>query len=120
MILQARTMENDETKVGWVDLRNENGKYVGTMPIITFCLLFGMPPGYEETKKMDVRIVVNGFDPDRRNTVYYPRTLESVEVEHVRDTMNYCHGNRKNAAEILGIGERTLYRWLKDKDIQTG
>lgn len=57
MILQAQTLEDDD-KAGWVDLRSDSGKYMGTMPVITFYFLFGFLPKLNDTDKMDVRITV--------------------------------------------------------------
>ncbi|MCI0331211.1 MAG: sigma-54 dependent transcriptional regulator [candidate division Zixibacteria bacterium] len=37
-------------------------------------------------------------------------TLEEMEKETIRQALREVEGNRKKAAEILGIGERTLYR----------
>ncbi len=39
--------------------------------------------------------------------------LESMEENMIRETLYRVGGNRKKAAEMLGIGERTLYRKLK-------
>jgi len=36
--------------------------------------------------------------------------LEEVEKLHIARTLELVHGNREKAAELLGIGERTLYR----------
>ncbi|TPW11524.1 MAG: Fis family transcriptional regulator [bacterium] len=40
--------------------------------------------------------------------------LETVELRHIQRAMDYCHGHRREAASILGISERNLYRRLKD------
>ncbi len=37
-------------------------------------------------------------------------SLEEMEKETIRQALREVEGNRKKAAEILGIGERTLYR----------
>jgi two-component system, response regulator FlrC len=39
--------------------------------------------------------------------------LEDMEEKLIRDTLAKVDGNRKKAASILGIGERTLYRKLR-------
>ena len=39
--------------------------------------------------------------------------LRDVEKELIRGTLDQVGGNRHEAARILGIGERTLYRKLK-------
>lgn len=40
-------------------------------------------------------------------------TLEEMEEQMIRDVLARTGGNRKRAASLLGIGERTLYRKLK-------
>lgn len=46
--------------------------------------------------------------------VYQPgETLEDLEREAILDALEQHGGNRRRAAEHLGIGERTLYRKLK-------
>ncbi len=41
-------------------------------------------------------------------------TLEQIEKRAIRETLRLTAGNREQAAELLGIGERTLYRKLKE------
>ena len=43
--------------------------------------------------------------------------LKEVEKILIRDTLSQVNGNRQEAAKILGIGERTLYRKLKTYDL---
>lgn len=38
--------------------------------------------------------------------------VEEMEKELIRKALEYTEGNRKKAAQLLGIGERTLYRKL--------
>lgn len=45
-------------------------------------------------------------------------SMEQVEREHIRSTLKMTHGNREQAAKILGIGERTLYRKIKEYGIE--
>lgn len=44
----------------------------------------------------------------------YVRPLREVEDEHVQFALRACHGNKKRAAEALGISRDTLYRKLAD------
>ncbi len=44
--------------------------------------------------------------------------LDQLEKEAIVNTLNYTHGSKRKAANLLGISERTLYRKLKDYDIQ--
>jgi two-component system response regulator HydG len=41
-------------------------------------------------------------------------SLEQAERELIRNTLKLTNGNREQAARILGIGERTLYRKIKE------
>jgi two-component system response regulator AtoC len=43
-------------------------------------------------------------------------TLEEVEARYILRVVEECNGRRQEAAEILGISERNLYRKLKDLD----
>ena len=40
--------------------------------------------------------------------------LDRLEKEAIRQTLAMAGGNREQAARLLGIGERTLYRKLKE------
>jgi len=41
-------------------------------------------------------------------------SLEQLEKRAIRETLRLTAGNREKAAKLLGIGERTLYRKLKE------
>lgn len=45
-------------------------------------------------------------------------SLEQAEKELIRNTLKMTSGNREQAAGILGIGERTLYRKIKQYEIE--
>ena len=40
--------------------------------------------------------------------------LEAIEKLCIAETLKFTGGNREQAAEMLGIGERTLYRKIKE------
>ena len=44
-------------------------------------------------------------------------SLNEVEKQHIISTLELTDGNRSETAKILGIGERTLYRKLKEYGI---
>ena len=44
-----------------------------------------------------------------------PLSLKEKEAEMIRQALEKHHGNRKLAAEELGMSERTLYRKLPDE-----
>jgi DNA-binding NtrC family response regulator len=46
----------------------------------------------------------------RLKEVLPPQSIEEMEKELIEKTLRETHGNRRKAARILGIGERTLYR----------
>lgn len=42
-----------------------------------------------------------------------PLSLDDVRKVHIQRVLTMCHGNRLRAAQILGIGRTSLYRYLK-------
>ncbi len=54
-------------------------------------------------------------DPEDRSAVVYRpgMTMADVEKETIIAALTQHRGNRRKAAEMLGIGERTLYRKIK-------
>ena len=42
-----------------------------------------------------------------------PLSLEEVRKVHIRRVLDMCQGNRLRAAQVLGIGRTSLYRYLK-------
>ena len=45
------------------------------------------------------------------------KSLEEIEKHYIAETLKLTDGNREEAARLLGIGERTLYRKLKEYGI---
>ena len=45
-------------------------------------------------------------------------SIEDAEKQLIRNTLKMVSGNREQAAKILGIGERTLYRKIKEYDLK--
>jgi two-component system response regulator HydG len=58
------------------------------------------------------------FDPSSPSTpisgTLAGTSLEQLEKRAIRETLRLTQGNREHAAKLLGIGERTLYRKLKE------
>ncbi len=66
----------------------------------------------------DVTIDLNEKEQKaEENTRQGPRTLEDIEIEMIKDALERHRGKRKDAAEELGISERTLYRKIKQYDL---
>ena len=55
---------------------------------------------------------------DAESSADQVRSLEDVEREAIKRALDAVDGNRRQAAEILGIGLRTLYDKLKRYDLQ--
>ena len=56
-------------------------------------------------------------EPQSSLTALVGRPLEEVERLFIAETLKLTGGNREQAAELLGIGERTLYRKIKEFQI---
>jgi DNA-binding NtrC family response regulator len=55
---------------------------------------------------------------EERTVVFRPgMSMKDVEREAITAALKEVGGNRREAAEILGIGERTLYRKIKEYEI---
>ncbi len=63
---------------------------------------------------MELREASSVRDESRRLESLTGMSLEKLEKHAIRNTLHSCGGNREQAAKILGIGERTLYRKLKE------
>jgi len=61
-----------------------------------------------------VDVVPEGDREEAAEVVYRPgMTMADVEKAAIEAALRESHGNRRRAAEVLGIGERTLYRKIK-------
>ncbi len=45
------------------------------------------------------------------------KPLEEIERLFIAETLRVTGGNREDAAQMLGIGERTLYRKIKEYEL---
>jgi len=52
--------------------------------------------------------------PGAPRPAWQPRTMEEIEKEAILRTLEYTGGHRARAAQLLGIGLRTLQRKLKE------
>lgn len=46
-------------------------------------------------------------------------TLDQLQKRYVRKILDEVGGNKRRAAALLGIGRRTLYRWLDEAETET-
>ncbi|HEX8274787.1 MAG TPA: sigma-54 dependent transcriptional regulator [Longimicrobiaceae bacterium] len=59
-------------------------------------------------------------EPERGTVVFRPgMTMQDLEREAINAALREAAGNRRKAAEMLDIGERTLYRKIKEYGIET-
>ena len=75
-----------------------------------------MPPGGRAIEHLDVEDVEP--EDEAAVVVYRPgMTLQDLEKAAIEAALKDVAGNRRRAAEMLGMGERTLYRKIKEYDI---
>jgi two-component system response regulator HydG len=100
-----------------------------------FLMSYGWPGNVRQLRNIVERMVVLSNEPeigiDTLPPEIRPKAGESVggmnnlvgiridqaERELIRNTLKLVNGNREQAARILGIGERTLYRKIKEYDL---
>ena len=56
--------------------------------------------------------------PSKTGSTLSAFDLSSIEKLHIQRVLNHAHGNRAEAARLLNIGVATLYRKLKDYDLE--
>jgi transcriptional regulator with PAS, ATPase and Fis domain len=83
--------------------QSENGNYV---------------PDQQAPTRVTINPVANENILDTEEFVEESLSLEDKEVEMIRKSLEKHKGKRKYAAKELGISERTLYRKIKEYDIQ--
>ncbi|MHC4524689.1 MAG: sigma-54-dependent transcriptional regulator [Planctomycetota bacterium] len=70
-----------------------------------------LPPEVSRVRQLQAPTALTG---DYGQDDMLGRPLEEVEREHIRRTLELTGQNRAEAAKILQIGERTLYRKIKE------
>jgi two-component system response regulator HydG len=55
---------------------------------------------------------------DSEDTLKKPQSMKEVERSAIARVLAGTGGNRRKAAKLLGIGERTLYRKIKDYNLK--
>ena len=80
---------------------------------VTFCEGDTIQPENlpERIRKRQGQTVDDGLAPATGQISQWP-TLETLQKEYVERVMAAVDGNKRRAAQILGINRRTLYRWL--------
>jgi len=68
----------------------------------------------EPLRRLGAAPLVEGTEPD----ALVGRPLAEVDAYYMQRTLERTGGNREEAARLLGIGERTLYRMIQDAKVQ--
>ena len=88
---------------------------------VTFCDGDTIQPEHlpERIRKRQSSLQAPQVDLAPANIPEWP-TLEALQQDYVRKVMAAVDGNKRRAAQILGINRRTLYRWLDSSPEQNG
>ena len=101
-------MIEGEAIVGVVGPGSEPRPYDGAIEIPAYS------PGAEEAQVMDEPAAA-----EEGVIVFRPgMTIEDMEREAITAALDRVGGNRRKAAELLGIGERTLYRKISKYELE--
>jgi two-component system NtrC family response regulator len=68
------------------------------------------------TEKALPQDLVLALDPGSSDQPF--QALQEIEREHIIKVLDYVNGHRAKAAEILGIGRKTLYRKLQSLNLE--
>jgi two-component system response regulator HydG len=72
-----------------------------------------IPPEILKRRQLSGASVIESVAPPRLAGM----SLTELERQAIADTLSETEGNREKAAKILGIGERTLYRKIKEYNL---
>jgi DNA-binding NtrC family response regulator len=80
-----------------------------------------LPPSYAPALPWPAVPVAEPEPPEEKGVVVFRpgMTMQDLEREAISAALREARGNRRRAAEMLGIGERTLYRKLKEYNLET-
>ena len=108
------------------DLRRQFDDYRSTHPELTMPPFqsYGQPlPSYAHPHRAPIEVVEpepeepteEDLEKEHEVVVYRPgMTLQQLEEKAIIAALKQVAGNRRKAAEMLGMGERTLYRKIKE------
>ena len=57
---------------------------------------------------------VRSSDSEKSVTFTLPVTMDEAEKALILETISYAHGNKTKAAELLGIGRKTITRKMAE------
>ena len=60
----------------------------------------------------------NAISSNNKLSISVGTSLYDMECQLIKETLRYTKGNKEHAAQILGIGTRTIYRRLNETDLE--
>ena len=131
-----RTMAQEEIDLVLLDMNFQlgvNSGQEGLLWLRTICKHHPQTPVVLLTAYADVSLAVRGLKSGAADFIVKPWdndelvrklkdvldtgseivTLDEMEADHIRRTIDHCHGNLTKAAELLGITRQTLYNKMK-------
>ena len=79
--------------------------------------LFVLPENSNANENVNLPKIDDGLLKGIKDDVIGEITMDELEKEIIERTLKNCNGNRRKTANILDISERTLYRKLKEYEI---
>ncbi len=81
-----------------------------------------IPPDIHRVKRLAAPLSTSAIPSDPAEAAegieaFAGQPLDEVEKEHIKKTLEMTNGNRSEAAKLLKIGERTLYRKIKEYEL---
>ena len=73
--------------------------------------------GLDDLADEDLQATAGGAQQATAASTFVGQPMEEIEAHYIAETLKLTEGNREEAARMLGIGERTLYRKLKEYGI---
>ena len=120
-LLQLR-IDVDDLRRHFDDYKRSHPEHQLNMPVSSTFVTPYMTPAIAARANAIEDAVVHepDHDPDDEHSVVVFRpgkTMQALEKEAITAALKEVAGNRRRAAEMLGMGERTLYRKIKEYGI---
>ncbi len=80
-------------------------------------VVIGARPPLIKKGNLPTHILMGGIPRDEKLTFDPGTSLEEIERSAIQYTLRLTQGNKKKAAELLGIGLKTLYRKLSSSEL---
>lgn len=71
----------------------------------------------ENTSLKNVLLIKNASLPEGQKNKKYIKSLEKMEVDSIIEALETTNGNVSKVSKILGVGRATIYRKIKQFDI---